>query len=155
MGGGRASLCFARDSHAPTFCAFVDLKNAFGSSWVEASLSRLSRAGVTGNTWKVICDLAHDRQSRVQAYGGLSSSARESGLGQGRVLSPLLFNIIINGAAAAVKRACRGVSLGPDHDAPRVTVLIYADDIVILAESADQLQCGLDALSDWARRWRL
>ena len=34
-----------------------------------------------------------------------------------------------------------------------MTVLMYADDIVILAESAEELQRGLDALSRWAHQW--
>jgi len=31
---------------------------------------------------------------------------------------------------------------------------MYADDIAILAESAEELQLGLDALSQWAHQWR-
>ena len=139
---------------ASTFCAFVDLKNAFGTCWVDAALCRLHRAGIVGNTWQVIADMFSDCQSRVRVHGGTSSSGRDSGLGQGRVMSPLLFNLVINSAAACIKRACAGVSLGSDPAAPKVSVLMYADDIVILANSADELQCALDALSDWARRWR-
>ena len=30
---------------------------------------------------------------------------------------------------------------------------MYADDIVILAESAKELQLGLEALSQWAHQW--
>ena len=79
---------------------------------------------MSGNTWSVIHDLACERRSRIQAYGGLSSAAGEYGLGQGHVLSPLYFNLLINGAAAAIKRACHGVALGPGAEAPRVTVLM-------------------------------
>ena len=43
---------------------------------------------------------------------------------QGRVLSPLLFNILMNSLAATVRR-----SLHPDD--PSVTLLLYADDLVV------------------------
>jgi hypothetical protein len=46
------------------------------------------------------------------------------------------------------------VRLGPEAGAPRVTVLLYADDIVLLAETPQDLQAGLDAIAAWACRWR-
>ena len=146
--------CLRLRQNSKTFCAFVDLENAFGSCRIDAALWRLNRGGVHGLLWKVIADLVRGGRSRVKAHGGLSGAGPDSGLGQGRVLSPLLFNLVMNGAAAAVQRACNGVKLGPEPWAPRITTLLYADDMVILAESPEELQRALDALSDWARRWR-
>ncbi|CAE8583262.1 unnamed protein product [Polarella glacialis] len=107
-----------------TDCGFIDPKDAFGTTWVFLT------------------------------YGGSSSQWVNPSLGQGRVLSPRLFNIVVNGAAVSAKRACPGVSLGPEFGAPRVSALLYADDIVLLAETAQELQNGLDAIAAWARRWR-
>ena len=56
----------------------------------------------------------------------------------------------MNGAAAAVQRVCRGVPFGSEPDAPRVSTLLYADDLAILAESPEELQAALDALASWA-----
>ncbi|CAE8633289.1 unnamed protein product [Polarella glacialis] len=117
-------------------------------------LCRLLRASVDRATWHCMDDLCSDSVSQVSAYGGLSSTWVNPSLGQGRVLPPLLFHVVVNGAAAAAKRACPGVSLGPEAGAPRVNVLLYAYDIVIIAGSALELQTGLDALAEWARRWR-
>ena len=71
----------------------------------------------------------------MKTYEGLSSAASDCGLGQGRVLSPILFNLVMNGAAAAVQRVCPGVRLGLDPRVPWASTLLYADDLVILAES--------------------
>ena len=57
----------------------------------------------------------------------------------------------MNGAAAAVQRYCRGVQLGQEPNAPRVTTLLYADDMVILAETPEELQSALDAVARWAQ----
>ncbi|CAE8629518.1 unnamed protein product [Polarella glacialis] len=99
-------------------------------------------------------DLCSDSASQILAYGGSSSQWVNPSLGQGRILYPLLFNIVVNGAAVSAKRACPGVALGPELGAPRVSVLLYADDIVLLAETAQELQDGLDVIAAWARRWR-
>ena len=69
-------------------------------------------------------------------------------------LSPLIFNIFINSIAADIRRACVGVSLGPELHAPCLTVLLYADDIVTLAESQHELQLAFDAVFNWGNRWR-
>ena len=137
--------------HCRTFCAFVDLKNAFGTCWIDAALCKLHRAGVSGSLWKLIADFCSNGRSCVSAYGGLSHFGSDSGLGQGRVLSPLLFNLVMNGAAVAVQRTCQGVRIGQEPGGPRVTTLLYADDLVILAETPEELQTALDALAAWAR----
>lgn len=110
--------------------------------------------GIKGQLWKVVADLCTQGRSSVRVHGGLSSFGFDSGLGQGRALSPLLFNLADNGAAAAVKRNCSGVSLGTEPGAPKVSTLLYADDLCILAETPEQLQRALHSLSEWAGAWR-
>ena len=61
-------------------------------------------------------------------------------------------NILFNGIADAVRAVCPGVSLSTARyapNAPRVALLLYADDLVILAEDAGQLQRALDAIGAW------
>ena len=53
-----------------------------------------------------------------------------------------------------MRAACPGVALGNDGHAPRVTILMYADDVVILADSADHLQRALDVVGTWGTQWR-
>ena len=44
------TLRLREDMH--TFCAFVDIREAFDTSWVEATLVRLHQVGVTGGMWR-------------------------------------------------------------------------------------------------------
>ena len=53
-----------------------------------------------------------------------------------------------------MRNACPGVAVGSGPGAPRVSILLYADDVVILAESPEDLQRALDAATAWAHRWR-
>ena len=61
---------------------------------------------------------------------------------------------MINGFAAAIKRACNGVSCGLSGENVNVKLLLYADDIVILSDSPADLQRALDAAHAWALFWR-
>eukprot|EP00439_Symbiodinium_sp_Y106_P028743 s4698_g3.t1 len=138
-----------------TFCAFVDVRKAFDVAWRDAVLLQLAAVGVAGSTWRVLDDLLGATCARVLVNGVLSEPWDErAGVRQGSVLGPLLFNILFDGISAAVRAACRGVSLGRGPRAPRVTLLLYADDLVVLAESEAELQRALDAIGAWGTRWR-
>src|SRR5882762_1891308 len=78
-------------------------------------------------------------------------------LRQGAVLRPLLFAVFLNEAILrlnAVRMDGRnvGIPLGGGEYLP---CLVYADDILLLSETADGLQALMDELSRYGHRWRL
>lgn len=116
---------------------------------------RLHRAGVNSNAWRLIDDLGSHIVSTVRVQGAMSDSwVDDDFLAQGRVLSPLLLNVLMNGVAPRVRKVCKGVALGPENDAPHISILMYADDIVILAETPSELQAAFNAVSEWGRQSR-
>ena len=54
--------------------------------------------------------------------------------GQGAVLSGFLFNILIHGLAAAVKRSCYGFSFGFNDSNARMKSLLFAADVVVFLQ---------------------
>ena len=75
-----------------------------------------------------------------------------AGVRQGDVLSTTLFNIYVNDLVNEIRDLNKGVSLGDDLC---VSILIYADDIVLLAENKENLQCMLNYLYNWCTNWRM
>ena len=75
-----------------------------------------------------------------------------SGLKQGCLLSPLLFSLFINNMVRKVNALGKGVPLGPYE---QISILLYADDIALIAESEENLQDMLDLLGAWCQEWGL
>ena len=135
--------------HTHTFVAFIDIKKAFDSSWVEATMVRLYDVGISGRMWHLIANFLCGTLSQVRT--GASRPWVDSGIAQGRVLSPFLFNVLIDTLAAPIRSVVPGVRLVPS-DPYRHTCQLHADDVVLLSESQFDLQEGLNACHAWSIR---
>ena len=73
------------------------------------------------------------------------------GLKLGCIVSPMLFNLFISDLTRHINDVCSGISLG---DTP-LSILLYADDIVLIADSEIKLQSLLTRLDQWCKQWGL
>ena len=137
-----------------TYCAFLNIRMAFDVAWRDSAMLRLHRAGIPDDLKHLVDDVVSDRSAAVRLDSQFSPTWDvEDGIGQRVVLRGFLCNILINGLAAAIKRACVGATCGL-QDGLQVKVLLYADDIVILNYNPADLQRALDAAHSWAMSWR-
>ena len=86
----------------------------------------------------------------------------KSGVRQGENLSRVLFALFLNDLELSfVDDRCTGVRLKPDDFYNRIEnviemfVLLYADDAVLLASNAKDLQDLLDSFHRYCKRWRI
>jgi hypothetical protein len=135
----------------PTFCCFIDIKKAYDRVWRDGLWKRLWEVGVRGRMWRVI----KEGYSRVESCGLVGDRMTdwfniEVGVRQGCTLSPTLFSVFIDGLARAIKNLGLGVEVGEE----RLTLLLYADDIVLLAETEQDLQKMVSCIYEYSRKWR-
>lgn len=139
-----------------TYACFLDIRKAYDTVWHDGLRLRLLQCGVRGAMYRAICSLYAACESCMRLGGEAGYTdffPVETGVRQGCILSPLLYSIFINGLAVALKQ--RG--LGARIDAAGsslLCVLLYADDIALLAESEEEMQQLLDVVAEYARRWR-
>ena len=73
------------------------------------------------------------------------------GLKQGCGLSPTLFAIYINDLATEIN----SLNCGIKYEDNKISLLMYADDIVLISGSAEDLQNMLNTLNIWCNKWWL
>ena len=67
------------------------------------------------------------------------------------LLSPTLFNLFINGLIEEIKKLGLAVKCGELF----LALLMFADDIALVAETEEDLLCMLNALHSWCECWLL
>ena len=133
-----------------TYCAFIDFKKAFDLVDRDALLYKLRNLGVTGNFYHTIKSLYTDAKSCIKINDRTTDWFDvTSGVRQGDSLSPTLFSLFLNDLAVEIKNLNDGIMIG----ALCLSILLYADDICLLAPTPEKLQNMLDVVSDWCRKW--
>ena len=161
----------ARDFQSPVHAAFVDFRKAFDSVNRDVLWQLLLARGVAPKLVDLIKDLYSGCEARVSANGSTSDPfPMATGVRQGCPMSPTLFNVFMDFLARLVTQRCKdagvqgykvasrisGRLLAPPSPADLSTamlLLLYADDLVLLADSAADLNTALRVLEATATEW--
>lgn len=136
------------------YACFVDFEKAFDSIDRAALWEKLRRVGVPTKFIRVLQSLYERVVMKVcvnesECTGGFLA---ERGLRQGCKLSPLLFAIFVNDLPNYLTR----IEMHTPYIANReVGTLMYADDLVLMSQTAVGLQRGLNCLSNYCDEWKL
>lgn len=131
------------------FCFFVDFSAAFDTIDRNALIYKLSCLGVSTRMLAVLRNLYKGTTASVWCREGVTEEFdTKVGLRQGCVLSPLLFSLFVNDLPEALEGGC-------NVGGRRVNVLLYADDIVLMAPTAACLQHMIKRLENYCETWNL
>lgn len=131
------------------FAFFVDFKAAFDNVPRSLLMYKLHEMGVSNKYVRILESIYQNTQSAVWTGDELSDYfSTVSGVKQGCLLSPLLFALYLND----IHEALAG---GLFIEGINVRTLLYADDIVILAEESKTLQQMIKNLEHYCEKWHL
>ena len=141
------------------FCLFIDYKKAFDLVWREALWYKLLRSSVNGKILSVIKNMYKGIKSYVvngSSHSDYFASCR--GVRQGENLSPLLFSLFINDLEESlIEHGSEYLAFDMENidGLLRLVVIMYADDTVIIANSATQLKRAMKGLEEYCKNWQL
>ena len=130
----------------------------------------LKTRGVHPKLLALIKDLYSVSRARVTAHGTESGWFDiRTGVRQGCPLSPLLFNLYMDFLARLVIQECEeadvrgfkvayrinGELVSPTEGLLNALMLLYADDLVLLAPDSQSLEAALLVLDQVARKWAM
>ncbi len=126
------------------YVAFIDLSKAFDGISRNMMLHKLMKYRISTKMFNIIRDMYTNITSKVRTSEGVCDDfAQDKGLMQGESLSPTLFSMYINDIVELMNSTPHmGIVI---HDT-KISVLKYADDIVLLSRTSKGLQAGLDVL---------
>ena len=135
-----------------TYVAFIDLEKAFDRIDRTLLLYRLLCYNIDCKIYHLIKRMYTNTEFCLKINNLFTDWFHVSGgVRQGDNLSPTLFGLYINDLALHIKELNKGIKVGPD----RISILLYADDMVLLAENERDLQEMLNSMSVWMSKWRL
>ena len=126
--------------------AYIDYKSAFDCISHPKLLLKLSSYGIKGNLYLWIQSFLASRSQTVRINSSYSAPCPvTSGVVQGSVIGPMLFNLFINDVT--------------DHANHNITIKLFADDIKIYTDIQNihlhNFQKQLDNIHLWSSTWQM
>jgi hypothetical protein len=155
------------NKHKKVYCAFVDFKKAFDTVDRVSLWRKLAADGINGRLLTVIHNMYKAAKSCVKDKGQFSNLFNcNVGVRQGENLSPLLFAMYLNDLTQFLSNKMAGLTdlsqdireLLSDDDVEvflKLYLLMYADDMILLSETKEDLQIALDELYTYCICWKL
>ena len=145
-------ICSIRKSKKQkTYLAFIDVSKAFDTVDRCTLFHHIWQKGVQGKMWRIIRMLYRKVDNKV-IFGSFQSESFlvNNGVKQGCVLSPTLFNMVIEDLDTMLNQ-CNGIHVG-DY---KINGLYYADDVVLMANNETDLQDMLNIAGAFGEKWGL
>ena len=140
-----------KECKRPIVLAFLDVRKAYDRVWRDGLWYKLEAAGCGGRCLSMLREMFRRVRRRILVNQSFTEDFDvDVGVPQGSVLSPFLYAVFIDGLHGALRRA----GLGVEVYGRLVPLLLYADDIVLLAKDSAELKRMLLVAAAYARTWR-
>ena len=136
------------------YTCFIDFRKAFDTVWHQGVFQKLLEINISGNFLNTLKDMYRKTKCAVKIGSRTTQYfSCEKGVRQGDPLSPLLFNIFINGIFQKLREEnCDPATLDGTN---LINALAYADDIVLISTTPEGLQKAINITHEYCKTWKL
>ena len=139
-------------NNSNVFTAFIDLKRCFDYVDRDMLLYKLLLHHIDGKFYNSIKSIYTSTVSAIRINNKLTDWFDcTTGVRQGCNLSPTLYSVFANDLVKEINDLDIGIQVGER----KISLLAYADDICLVANSEDNLQQMLNCVHSWCKRWRV
>ena len=130
------------------YLGFLDIEKAYDRVSREMLCKVLEKVGLSEKIVNIVRSMYQNTRAKYR-LGNIETEwvRSERGVRQGCILSPTLFSLYTEELAVRMRRINAGVKVGTD----KLGLLLYADDVVVMSESANELQSLLDIVGQYGR----
>ena len=141
-------LTDSRRSRKNLLLTWLDLQEAFPSVSHSLMISLMDRLGLSGSVLRIVKDIySHSTMSvRTGRETYTPPIPQNRGVKQGCPLSPILFNIVLEGLLKYLSTSTAGYVMAGQ----KINNLAYADDVCLVAPSKPELQGLLNQCEEFA-----
>lgn len=137
-----------RKKRGKLYTAFIDFKKAFDLVDREILWRKMNQMGLKGKMVDMIKEIYKETSNEILMKEEKTDRFfTNKGVRQGCPLSPILFNIYINDLDDEIRKKGEGGTALNSNT--KIFTLIYADDLVLVAENGEDLNRMLKSLQKW------
>ena len=130
------------------YAVFIDFKKAYDTVNRDLLMKRLQSLGINGIFMRNILAMYKKTEYCIKLTNGHTRAIDSNlGLKQGCPLSPMLFNLYIDNIDDIFDDTCDPIAIQNE----KINHFLYADDLVILSQSREGLQRGINKASEFAK----
>ena len=124
--------------------------------WRDGLWYKLHRMGCKGKMWRILREMYRKVKNKIVINDGEESDwySWNEGVKEGSVLSPLLFSIFASDMEKEMKEQGIGAAWGREQQ-DWMGMLKFADDMVLVADSEEELEKMITVFWKYTRRWRI
>ncbi|KAL4152683.1 hypothetical protein QTP88_000516 [Uroleucon formosanum] len=130
-----------------TYMAFIDLEKAFDSINWTSLFKILEETEIDFKDRRILYKIYEEQETTININTTTVTARIQKGVRQECPLSPALFNVFIEKAINFIKHWLEQKGIGVKIGGVLITMLRFADDIVVLATSEEDLQAALNVMN--------
>ena len=136
------------------YIGFLDVTKAYDKAWITAIMHILYNRGIDDAHWETVYKLNENLTAKLKTkYGHTRTITIKDSLRQGGVLAVLQYGIMMDQINQAIKQKNLGINIeGTDTQIPS---LLWVDDVLIMAETKEELQEMLNVINDIAAKYHI